>query len=227
MKLEDVEITKIEEIVVSGLNEDVYDLEVEDNNNLFANGILTHNSGSPFREDSRENLIFALTGYPVGLSWDELLNMQAIRPPTFRLYLVNNQKEKEKRLEELLRVPVKTIVFCDSLDYGEELSQVFEVPFVQHATPVKDRLDIIRSSDVTIVSRVADQGISIQNLERSIEVAFLFGSRRQESQRFGRLMHSEAKSIQHVIIMTNKEYEAYGKRLDAITKRGFKIEMMR
>lgn len=184
-------------------------------------------SGSPFREDGRENYIFALTGYPWGMSWSDLLRLQVVRPPSFRLYIVKKKQDKERRLAELLRIPVKTIIFCDSLDYGEFLSKKFEVPFIQHATPPKERMQILKSSDIVIASRVADQGISLQKLERSIEVAFLYGSRMQESQRFGRLMHSEAKDIQHVIIMTEKEYEAYGKRLDAIRKRGFKIEYMR
>lgn len=184
-------------------------------------------SGSPFREDGRENFIIALTGFPRGMNWNDLLNLQIVRPPTFRLYVVKDKKTKEVRLESLLRLPLKTLIFCDSLDYGEYLAKKFAIPFVQHATPEKDRLEIIRNSDVCIASRVADQGISIQNLERSIEVAFLFGSRAQESQRFGRLMHSEAKQIQHVIIMTEKELQSYGKRLDSITQRGFKIEYMR
>jgi hypothetical protein len=184
-------------------------------------------SGSPFREDGKENYIIALTGHPMGMSWDDLLRLQVIRPPTFRLYMVKNKRAKERKLEELLKIPIKTMIFCDSLDYGEYLHKKLEVPFVQGTTPEKDRLEIIRNSDVCIVSRVADQGISIQNLERSIEVAFLFGSRMQESQRFGRLMHSSAEKIQHIIIMTEKEYDAYSKRLQAIYKRGFKIEILR
>jgi len=45
----------------------------------------------------------------------------------------------------------------------------------------------------------------------------------QESQRFGRLMHSEKKA-QHIILMTRKEFDSYQKRLRAIIERGFKIE---
>ncbi len=184
-------------------------------------------SGSPFREDGKENYIFALTGFPWGMSWDDLLRLQIIRAPHFRLYIVKDKRSKETKIEELLRIPVKTIIFCDSLDYGEYLSRKLEVPFIQGATPAKERLEIMRDSDTFVASRVADQGVSLQDLERSIEVAFLFGSRMQESQRFGRLMHSEAEKIQHIIIMTEKEYDAYRKRLDAIYKRGFKIDIFR
>lgn len=178
-------------------------------------------SGSPFREDGRENYIIALTGFPVGMAWDELLKMHVVQAPQFRVYVVENKREKDLKLEELLQIPVKTIIFSDSLDYGEELGKRFEIPFVYGET--RDRLEIIQSAQTCVVSRVGDEGLSIPNLERVIEVAFLFGSRMQESQRFGRLMHS-AKKTQHIIIMTRQEFEAYQKRLQAILERGFKIE---
>jgi len=178
-------------------------------------------SGSPFREDGRENYIFALTGYPLGMAWEDLLRLQIIKAPQFRLYIMEGKREKDRKLEELLQIPVKTIIFSDSLDYGEEISKKFEIPFVYGAT--KDRLEIVRSSQTCVVSRVGDEGLSIPDLERVIEVAFLFGSRMQESQRFGRLMHSQKKA-QHIILMTRKEFESYQKRLRAIIERGFKIE---
>jgi len=178
-------------------------------------------SGSPFREDGRENYIIALTGFPVGMSWEDLLRLKIVQAPQFRVYVVENKKAKDQKLEELLQIPIKTIIFSDSLDYGEEISKKFEIPFVYGAT--KDRLDIVRESQTCVVSRVGDEGISIPDLERVIEVAFLFGSRMQESQRFGRLMHS-AKKAQHIIIMTRQEFDAYQKRLQAILERGFKIE---
>lgn len=178
-------------------------------------------SGSPFREDGRENYIFALTGMPLGMAWEDLLRLQIIKVPQFRLYIVQDKTSKDQKLEELLQIPLKTLVFSDSLDYGEEISRKFGIPFVYGET--KDRLEIIRTSQMCVVSRVGDEGLSVPDLERVIEVAFLFGSRMQESQRFGRLMHSE-KETQHIIIMTQKEFESYQKRLKAILERGFKIE---
>jgi len=181
-------------------------------------------SGSPFREDGKENYIFALTGYPIGMAWEDLLRLKIVEAPKFRVYIVPDKRAKDRKIEELMRIPVKTIIFCDSLDYGDQLSKRFEIPFVYGAT--KDRLEIIRESDACVVSRVGDEGVSVPELERIIEVAFLFGSRMQESQRFGRLMHS-AKKAQHIIIFTEKEFAAYQKRLRAILQRGFKIEYIR
>jgi tRNA A37 N6-isopentenylltransferase MiaA len=73
---------------------------------------------------------------------------------------------------------------------------------------------------------VGDEGLSDLKLQRVIEVAFLFGSRMQESQRFGRLMHSKETKTQHIILMTRQEFESYQKRLMAITERGFKLELI-
>ena len=180
-------------------------------------------SGSPFREDGRENYIFALTGFPIGMSWAELLKLRILNVPQFRVYVLPDRKSKDRKLDELMRLPLKTIIFCDSLDYGEEISKRFEIPFVYGVT--QERLDIIRSSQACVVSRVGDEGLSDLKLERIIEVSYLFGSRMQESQRFGRLMHSERKT-QHIILMTRAEYDAYQKRLLAITQRGFKLELI-
>lgn len=180
-------------------------------------------SGSPFREDGRENYIFALTGYPIGMSWDELLRLQIIHVPQFRVYVLPDKRAKDRKLDELIRLPLKTIIFCDSLDYGDEISKRLDIPFVFGAT--RERLEIIHTSQTCVVSRVGDEGISDTKLERIIEVAFLFGSKMQESQRFGRLMHSEKKT-QHIILMTRAEYQAYQKRLLAITQRGFKLELI-
>jgi hypothetical protein len=49
----------------------------------------------------------------------------------------------------------------------------------------------------------------------------------QESQRFGRLMHSAKEEPEHIILMTEEEFENYQKRLYAITERGFRIEFVR
>jgi len=150
---------------------------------------------------------------------------RGIRCSDFKLYLVKDKKQKLKKLAELLEIPVKTIVFCDYLEFGEEIAQMFSLPFVHGST--KNRLEIIRNSQQCVVSRVGDEGLSLPDIERVIEVAFLAGSRMQESQRFGRLMHSQKEEPEHIIIMAEEEFEKYNKRLHAITERGFRIEVVR
>lgn len=182
-------------------------------------------SGSPYREDGRENFVIALTGFPIGMSWDELIKMQVVKKPSFRVYILRDQKHKMKKLEELLRIPIKTLIFCDWLKLGEKISKAFGIPFIHHGT--KGRLPILRQSMTSVISKVGDEGVSLHDLERVIEFAFLFGSRMQESQRFGRLMHSIKEEPQHIILMTEDEFKAYKKRLNAIIERGFRIEYLR
>ncbi|MCS7097584.1 MAG: DEAD/DEAH box helicase family protein [Candidatus Methanomethyliaceae archaeon] len=182
-------------------------------------------SGSPYREDGRENYIIALTGFPIGMSWEELIRLQVVREPTFRVYILSDNREKMRKLSELLLTPVKTLIFCDWLNLGEKIAKTFNIPFIYGET--KDRLDIIRGSQVCVVSRVGDEGLSLPGIERVIEVAFLHGSRMQESQRFGRLMHSTKEEPEHIILMTEEEFEKYQKRLYPIIERGFRIEFIR
>jgi len=63
-------------------------------------------------------------------------------------------------------------------------------------------------------------------IERIVEIDFLFGSRRQEGQRLGRLFHGEGKG-EHIILMSQREFENYSKRLYSIYEKGFKIQIIR
>jgi len=180
-------------------------------------------SGSPFREDGKENYIFALSGFPIGVDWKKFIDRGIVSKPKFKLYVVRNKTQKISKLEELLRIPVKTVIFCDSISLGEQLSKKLGIPFIHGKS--RKRLDVINREMHVILSRVGDEGISIPDIERVIEVDFLYGSRMQESQRYGRLFHSKRGEPQHVIIMTEEEYRKYEKRLYAITERGFKVEV--
>jgi len=182
-------------------------------------------SATPYREDGRTDFIFALTGFPIGLSWDSLIELGVLEIPDIRCYIVSDWRAKQNKLKELIaQGDKKTIIFCDSIQLGNRISKEFGIPFVHGGTT--KRLEIINEADICIVSRVGDEGLSIPELQRVIEIDFLFGSRRQEGQRLGRLFHGEEKG-EHIILMTEKEFENYGKRLYAITEKGFKVEIIR
>lgn len=219
-------VTGIDKIRVLPINERVYDLEVADNHNFFANGVLVHNSATPYREDGRSDYIFALTGFPIGLDWRVLIDLGLIIEPEITLYLSSNYAQKRKKLAELLRDPVKTLIYCFSVQEGKSLSREFSIPFVYGDTPVKERLEIIKNSHQTIVSSAMGEGISVRNIQRTMTYNFLFGSRQEETQFFGRLLHGAEKG-KHVILMTDDEYERYGKRLYGIQEKGFKIAVIR
>ena len=130
-------------------------------------------------------------------------------------------------LEELLQQPKKTIIFVWSIKVGKRLQKQHEIPFVYGATKGKDRLEIIKNSAQVIVSSVGSEGISIPNLERVIEYDWLGRSRREEAQRLGRLFHSEEKDPEHIILMTNAEFEKDERRLYSIYEKGFRINVIR
>jgi DNA excision repair protein ERCC-3 len=177
-------------------------------------------SATPYREDGRTDLIFALTGWPVGLDWNELIDLGIIEVPTITLAILPDEPSKTTRLEQLLRDDKRTVVYCDGIEKGNMLSKRLGIPFVDGSS--RNRLDTIRKAKQVIVSRVGDEGLSLSDLERVIEVDFLFGSRRQEGQRLGRLFHADEKG-EHWILMTREEHTKYEKRLLAIREKGFRI----
>jgi DNA excision repair protein ERCC-3 len=178
-------------------------------------------SASPYREDGRHSYIFALTGFPIGMDWSALMAILGKEYHDVHLHLVKNQRLKFRKASELLMPGEKTIIFCDSIDMGKKLSARLDIPFVFGET--EDRLDVVRTNRQIIASRVLDLGLSDKELQHIIEIDFLYGSRQQELQRTGRLLHSTKG--RHDIIMAEGEYLAYRKRLYALVEKGFKISV--
>jgi DNA excision repair protein ERCC-3 len=182
-------------------------------------------SATPFREDGREEYIFALSGKPVGLSWDYFKRLDLIKSPTCHVWILKNFEAKLKRLDSLLQMQKRTIVFSDSIDVGKAIAGRFKVPFAYGGT--KDNLETIISNRVVVVSRVGDEGMSLPDIEQVIEVSWLGGSRRQELQRTTRLLHSQTEEQENHVLMTLEEYLHDRKRLFSIMDKGFKIVLHR
>lgn len=180
-------------------------------------------SASPHREDGREHYIFALTGFPIGLNWGEYMKEVNRSYHPVYVHIANSKEGKLRKLSDLLNPKKKTFIFCDSLDLGREIGKRFEIPYIHGAS--SDRMQTIADNKVVAISRVGDEGVSAKDLEQIIEVDFLGGSRRQELQRTGRLMHSE-EAGRHDIIMTEKELADHGKRIWALQERGFTVKVM-
>lgn len=64
-------------------------------------------SATPYREDGRTDFIFALTGFPIGLSWESLIELGVLEVPDIRLYIVPDWRKKEEKLKELLQIDKK------------------------------------------------------------------------------------------------------------------------
>lgn len=180
-------------------------------------------SASPHREDGREAYIFALTGFPIGLNWKDYMEETGRTYHPIHVHTVKGDASKIAKVWKLWDPKKKTLIFCDGIDLGKKIAGELGVPFIYGAT--ENRMEIIENNKCIVASRVLDLGVSIKDLNHVIEVDFLFGSRQQELQRTGRLMHSNEKDVRHDIIFTEKELESYGKRLWALQEKGFTIKM--
>lgn len=182
-------------------------------------------SATPYREDGRTDFIFALTGFPIGIDWRELIEHGFVNRPIVRVYVCSGNEEKMRKVGEFLKDDKRTLVYTYWLDLGEKIAQRFDLPFIHGGTSA--RLDKIAESQSFVISSVGAEGLSIPDLERTIEVAGQYGSRREEGQLLGRSFHSQKGEPEHFILMTDEELELYGKRLLAIEEKGFKIEFVR
>lgn len=179
-------------------------------------------SASPYREDGRHNLIFALTGFPIGLNWQSLMKLLGKKYHDVNVYIFDSLEQKIKFSTNLITNDTKTLLFVDKIDIGNRLANLLGVPFIHGAT--RNRIEIAKESKVFIASRVMEMGVSLKELEHIIEVDFLFGSKREQIQRTGRLFHSKYAK-KHDILMTREEFEKYGKRLHSLVEKGFKINL--
>jgi hypothetical protein len=175
-------------------------------------------SATPWREDGNEDLIPALCGFPIGGDWP----VEAQQQPTVTIWLT---RDKLKVVRELVRRPVggKTLIYTQRLEIGDQVAAVLGVPFVQHKT--RNPGAVIAAHDIVVTSSIADEGLSIPDVRRVIEVDFLFGSRQQAGQRAGRLAHqvdTEAPGEHHVL-MTPDEFTRYHKRLLAYERWGLQL----
>lgn len=184
-------------------------------------------TASPYREDEKTKFIFALTGYPVGLNWDEFVELGVTEYPDVRVYLHRTQRQKAKTAQELADDPGKMVFFCDEIDAGKKLADKLDAPFVYGET--SNRMDVFRNNRVIVSSRVGDEGMSLPSLSRVVEFSFHGGSRRQEIQRAGRVMHNDTdgEAGEHIVLMTDDEYEKFGDRLLSLEEKGFNIEYIR
>lgn len=181
-------------------------------------------SASPYREDGRNDLIYALTGVPVGNSWDEILRHTDMEYPDVDVFIYSSQSAKRADVERMLNEDGgKTLIFCDRLAKGKDLASDLGVPFISGETAGDDRMEAFDDHEQIIASRIADEGLSFGDLERVIEHDFHGSSRRQELQRFGRLMHSKEKG-HYIVQMTQEEYSRYGDRLLSLMENGIDIQ---
>jgi len=181
-------------------------------------------SATPYREDGRTPYVFALTGFPIGVDWTDFFRKGIITKPQVECRVVRDWNVKMKEAEtEADATKGRVLIFCDALERGAQLAARMNVPHVDGSS--SNRLKTMNENRVCVVSRVADEGVSIPDLKKVIEVDFLGGSRRQEGQRLGRLFHADGEG-QHIVLMTREEFERFEGRFLALEEKGIKVNVV-
>jgi len=168
-------------------------------------------SGTAWREDDRQHLIVALSGFPVAIRWSEMIASGVLRRPRIVVATVANDAAKISYVKSLVaNRRGRCLIFCDWIEQGKQLADALDVPFVHGATPHK--LERIQESDVCVVSRIGDRGISLPDLRLVIEVAGAGAAREQFAQRVGRLLHGEFEG-EFITVFTPEEAAKYRGRV--------------
>jgi DNA excision repair protein ERCC-3 len=168
-------------------------------------------TGTAWREDDRQHLIVALSGFPVAIRWSEMINAGVLRRPRITVVTVPNESAKTTYVKSLVaRRRGRCMIFCDWIEQGQALADALDVPFIHGNTPRK--LQKLEESEVCVVSRVGDRGISFPDLRLVIEVAGAGSAREQFAQRVGRLLHGDFEG-EFVTVFTPEEAAKYRGRV--------------
>ncbi|MFQ3308385.1 MAG: DNA excision repair protein ERCC-3 [Candidatus Nanohaloarchaea archaeon] len=199
-------------------------------------------SASPVREDNKEREIFALIGKEIGGEWARFFQEGHVVKPDVELRFVEfesdyyrNKYEQASGIKKAIvasknpaKIPLlekllekhegdKTIIFCDWIDQGEQISEQFDIPFVSGETEFEDREDYFqkfRENELTtlIVSRIGDEGLDLPDAEIGIVMSGQGGSRRQATQRAGRVMRPFGDAQVYMIATKGSNEEDFVKR---------------
>jgi hypothetical protein len=168
-------------------------------------------SGTAWREDNRQHLIVALSGFPVAIRWAEMIKTGVLRRPRIVVATVPNDAAKTSYVKSLVaKRRGRALIFCDWIQQGQALADALDVPFIHGNTPRK--LEKLEESEVAVVSRVGDRGISFPDLRLVIEVAGAGSAREQFAQRVGRLLHADFEG-EFITVFTPEEAVKYRGRV--------------
>lgn len=128
----------------------------------------------------------------------------------------------------------KVLIFAGWRDAGEELSDRIGAPYIHGDTPHKQR-DLAYSRfgdgvlnddglDTLIVSRIADEGIDLPDVDVVIMASLLGGSRRQGGQRVGRVMRPlGGASVYLLATRGSNEEDQARESLEFMQERGLEV----
>jgi superfamily II DNA or RNA helicase len=168
-------------------------------------------TGTPWREDDRQHLILALAGFPLAVRWSELVAAGILKRPRIIVATVASESAKTAYVKQLVaKRKGRAIIFCDWIEQGNALANALGVPFIHGET--KNKLELLRESEVAVVSRIGDRGLDLPDLKLVIEVAGQGAAREQFAQRVGRLLHGAFAGEFHTVF-TPDEAEKFRPRV--------------
>jgi DNA excision repair protein ERCC-3 len=213
-------------------------------------------SASPVREDSKEREIFALIGPEIGGDWARFFQEGHVVKPEVEIQLVewasdyhrheyeqasgikkaiiaSKNPAKKKNLEELLEEheEEKTIIFCDWIDQGEDLEEEYDIPFISGETDFEEREEYFEDfrqgkMNTIIVSRIGDEGLDLPDTEVGIIMSGQGGSRRQATQRAGRVMRPFGDAQVYLIATKGSNEEDFVKRqVELLKEKGVPVKI--
>jgi DNA excision repair protein ERCC-3 len=213
-------------------------------------------SASPVREDTKEKDIFALIGQEIGGDWARFFNQGYVKKPDVDIQLVewasdfyrhkyeqasgikkaivaSKNPAKNQVLEDLLEEHEdrKTIIFCDWLDQGEDLSEEYDIPFISGETDFEEREEYFqkfRDDELTtiIVSRIGDEGLDLPDAEIGIIMSGQGGSRRQATQRAGRVMRPFGDAEVYMVATKGSNEEDFVKQqVELLKEKGVSVSV--
>ncbi|MCV0398518.1 MAG: hypothetical protein K5785_00830 [Nitrosarchaeum sp.] len=180
-------------------------------------------SATPFREDNKNHLIITLTGYPENINWPKYMKEWGPGYHPINVHVVANPRMKLLKAYSLYNPKKRTMFYSYGIPTGKTIADKYNIPHIHGDT--ENRMEVMASSHSFVASSVFTEGISIQDLDHIIEVEFHFGSRREELQLTGRLMHSKSANKRHDIIMTDLEFQNYKKRILVLEEKGFHVKI--
>ena len=213
-------------------------------------------SASPVREDNKEREIFALIGPEIGGDWARFFQQDFVLKPDVKIMfadwasdeyrhkyheasgikkaiIASKNPAKKQRLEDLLgkHEDDKTIIFCDWIDQGEEIEQEYDIPFVSGETDFDEREEYFekyRDNELKtlIVSRIGDEGLDLPDAEVGIIMSGQGGSRRQATQRAGRVMRPFGDAKVYMIATRGSNEEDFVKRqVELLKEKGVPVKI--
>ncbi|MDF9748423.1 DEAD/DEAH box helicase [Natrinema salsiterrestre] len=135
-------------------------------------------------------------------------------------------EETRRLVREHTAAGEKVLIYCGWRDQGDQYSDVLDVPFISGETSHDDREDYyaqLREGDLEalIVSRIADEGIDLPDVDVVIIASMLGGSRRQGTQRVGRVMRPLGGSQAYLLATRGSREEEYARsQMDYLRERG-------